>query len=166
MLPAALRPAKRDLAEHPIQRGNAAEVLRKFREILRATNSRVAKMDTRRNVTGAQLWALCEIQAHPGINVTALTSAMALHQSTVSNLLDKLLGKHLVRRRRDSGDARVAHFYVTAAGERAINSAGDMKRGVLLETLEHFSPKALRQLDGELENVLRRMRAHAHENDG
>jgi DNA-binding MarR family transcriptional regulator len=140
-----------------IQRTHAVAVLAKLRQILRNTNMEVRSTKVRGGLTGAQLWTLCEIKKRPGISVTALAAAMALHQSTVSNLIDKLMSRHLVRRRRDDADGRVAHLFLTSGGERAASGLRNRQRGALLEVLEELSPKALHRLDNELEKLLRRM---------
>src|SRR6476469_2173640 len=111
---------------HQVSR--AMELLGKFRRVARGASVLIGPTNHSAIVGGAQLWALCEIQAHPGIKVSDLATTMALHQSTVSNLLDKLLSKRLVRRQRDTVDARVVHLSVTAAGAREIGRPRFSKR--------------------------------------
>jgi len=100
--------------------------------------------------------ALCELAEHPGISVSDLANALALHQSTISNLMDKLLQKQLVRRKTDSEDGRVVHLYLTAAGERVVLTSPSAAHNALLATLQRLSPKTLRILDRELANLLDR----------
>jgi DNA-binding MarR family transcriptional regulator len=145
----------------PPQRDAALEVLKKFRQVFRAAKLHFNNIEKRAGVTGAQLWALCELNDQPGVRVTDLAAAMALHQSTVSNLIDKLLRKRLIRRDRGDIDGRVVRLYLTAAGERVVRSAPQPARGVLPDALEHLPPSALRGLDQQLANLLRRMRIKA-----
>jgi DNA-binding MarR family transcriptional regulator len=145
----------------PPQREAALEVLKKFRQVFRAAKVHFNAIEKRAGVTGAQLWALCELEEQPGVRVTDLAAAMALHQSTVSNLIDKLLRKRLIRRDRGDIDGRVVRLYLTAAGERIVRSAPTPGRGVLPDALEHLPPTALRGLDQQLGNLLRRMRVKA-----
>jgi DNA-binding MarR family transcriptional regulator len=145
----------------PAQREAALEVLKKFRQVFRAAKLHFSAIEKRAGVTGAQLWALCELDEQPGVRVTDLAAAMALHQSTVSNLIDKLLRKRLIRRDRGDIDGRVVRLYLTAAGERVVRSAPQPGRGVLPDALEHLPPTALRGLDQQLANLLRRMRVKA-----
>jgi DNA-binding MarR family transcriptional regulator len=145
----------------PAQREAALEVLKKFRQVFRAAKVHFNAIEKRAGVTGAQLWALCELEEQPGVRVTDLAAAMALHQSTVSNLIDKLLRKRLIRRDRGDIDGRVVRLYLTAAGERIVRSAPTPGRGVLPDALEHLPPTALRGLDQQLGNLLRRMRVKA-----
>ena len=145
----------------PAQRDAALEVLKKFRQVFRAAKLHFSAVEKRAGVTGAQLWALCELDEQPGVRVTDLAAAMALHQSTVSNLIDKLMRKRLIRRDRGDIDGRVVRLYLTAAGERVVRSAPQPARGVLPDALEHLPPTMLRGLDQQLGNLLRRMRVKA-----
>jgi len=145
----------------PAQRDAALEVLKKFRQVFRAAKLHFNNVEKRAGVTGAQLWALCELDEQPGVRVTDLAAAMALHQSTVSNLIDKLLRKRLIRRERGDIDERVVRLYLTAAGERIVRSAPQPGRGVLPDALEHLPPTTLRGLDQQLGNLLRKMRIKA-----
>ena len=139
------------------------EVLKKFRQVFRAAKLHFSAVEKRAGVTGAQLWALCELDEQPGVRVTDLAAAMALHQSTVSNLIDKLLRKRLIRRDRGDIDGRVVRLYLTAAGERVVRSAPQPARGVLPDALEHLPPTTLRGFDQQLANLLA---AHAGQGAG
>jgi DNA-binding MarR family transcriptional regulator len=145
----------------PAQREAALEVLKKFRQVFRAAKVHFNSVEKRAGVTGAQLWALCELDDQPGVRVTDLAAAMALHQSTVSNLIDKLLRKRLIRRDRGDIDGRVVRLYLTATGEKVVRSAPQPARGVLPDALEHLPSAALKGLDQQLGNLLRRMKVKA-----
>jgi len=138
------------------QRALAMRVLRKLRHALRLAKSKSAKARKRAFATNAQIWVLREIGQQPGIRVTDLAVATALHQSTISNLIDKLKGRQWVRYKRDSVDARVAHLYLTAAGERAVASGPSAPQNHLLSTLERLSAKTLNLLDRDLTGLLDR----------
>ena len=140
------------------KRAAAMEILKRFRYLLRAGNSNSRTLQKWAGVSGTQLWALHELEQHPGMSMTGLAEALALHQSTTSNLMDNLLRRQLVRRQRDRMDSRVGHLYLTRAGERALRTAPVPARNVLLEALEHLSPERLRLLDCELTTLLQRIR--------
>jgi DNA-binding MarR family transcriptional regulator len=82
---------------------------------------------------------------------------MALHQSTVSNLIRKLVSTGLVRRQRDKDDARVARLHATKTGKRVVRSARYPRNGILLETLQRLSFDDLHKLDRNLYQVLQQM---------
>jgi MarR family transcriptional regulator, organic hydroperoxide resistance regulator len=146
-------------AAKPARREAALEVLKKFRQVFRAGKLHFSAVEKQQGVTGAQLWAMWELYQQPGLRVTDLAAAMALHQSTVSNMIDKLLTKRLLRRDRGDQDGRVVRLYLTAAGMRMVRGAPNQARGVLPDALEHLPAAALRGLDRQLATLLSRMKS-------
>ena len=140
------------------RRGAALDVLKKFRQVFRAAKLHFGTVEKRVGVSGAQLWAMSELNQHPGLRVTDLADAMALHQSTVSNLLDKLMRRRLIRRERGDADGRVVRLYLTAAGAKLVKGAPAPARGVLPDALEHLPPAALTGLGRHLDRLLESMR--------
>jgi DNA-binding MarR family transcriptional regulator len=143
----------------PKQRAAALEVLKKFRQIFRAAKAHFREVERNAGVSGAQLWLLAELAEQPGARVKDLATAMALHQSTVSNLLEALTRRKLLVRRRDGDDQRVVRVYLTAAGERLVHKAPGPARGVLPDALEALPPAALRRLDHCVAGLLKAMKA-------
>jgi DNA-binding MarR family transcriptional regulator len=139
---------------HVYQRAMAMQVLRKLRALFRLAKSQPDTLPKRTRPSSAELWTLCELRDHPGMRLTDLADAMALRQSTVSNLIKKLRHRRLIRRTRDNMDARVVHLYLTADGARAVIKTRSAPHNVLLDTLEHLSVKTLRLLDRELTGLL------------
>jgi len=117
------------------------QVLKKFRRALRLTRVNAGSLPKRMPVSSAQMGALRELAEQPGMRVTDLADAMGLHQSTISNLIDKLLQIQLVRRKTDSEDGRVVHLYLTAPGERAVLTSPSAAHNALLATLQRLSPR-------------------------
>lgn len=134
--------------------GLALEVLGKFREIFRAARLAAGAAPRPAGVTGAELWALGELQRHPGARVSDLTALLSLRQSTVSNLVERLAQCRLVTRRRNDPDRRVVRLYLTRAGEKLLARMPDSARGVLPDALERLSPDELRHLDAQLARLL------------
>lgn len=132
-------------------------VLQKFREIYRAAKLHFRAVERAVGVSGAQLWTLCELSQCPGMRVKDLAAAMALHQSTVSNLLEALETKGLIERRRSAEDQRVVQVFLTKAGAVKVGAAPAPARGVLPEALASLPPASLRRLDRELGTLLQHM---------
>jgi len=109
-------------------------------------------------VTGAQLWALQELAEAPGLRVGELANRMALHQSTASNMVDRLETAALIRKERTSADQRVVRLYLTDAGTALLGRAPSPARGVLPEALRLLDPEALGRLQGELDGLLLQIR--------
>lgn len=134
----------------------AIRVLKKFRCAFRLAKAHSSTQAKRSRVSSAQMAALCELAEHPGISVSDLANALALHQSTISNLMDKLLQKQLIRRKPDNNDARMVRLYLTPASKRVVLTSSSASHNVLLDTLERLSLKTLRLLDRELARLLDR----------
>ena len=144
------------LVEPPSVRheGLALEVLGKFREIFRAAKLATAGSERAAGVTAAELWALAELHSHPGARVSDLTILLSLRQSTVSNLVERLVQAKLVTRRRNDADRRVVRLYLSRAGEQLIAGAPESARGVLPDALERLPADELRHLDAQLTKLL------------
>lgn len=136
-------------------------VLGKFREVFRAAKVHFGTVQKSAGVSGAQLWALWELYEQPGLRVSELATRLSLRQSTVSNLIDHLAkAKHLKRVRNDS-DLRAVRLYLTRSGERIVRTAPQPARGVLPDALESLKAKDLKELDAQLDGLLRAMKVRA-----
>lgn len=109
--------------ERDARRELALTVLEQFRLIFRSAKKHFQWVEERTGVSGAQLWLLAEVRRRPGIRVTELAHALAVHQSTVSNLLDRLQRHGLIQRDRSSTDQRVVHLSLTELGRATIARA-------------------------------------------
>lgn len=122
------------------------DVLQHFRIAFRSVQKHADWVETQCGLSGAQLWALWELLMKPGMKVSELSKAMAIHQSTTSNLLDKLERKGLVQRTRGGPDQRVVRLALTAQGLDIINRAPRPAQGVLTDALERLPDDTLNQL--------------------
>jgi MarR family transcriptional regulator, organic hydroperoxide resistance regulator len=137
----------------PRHNGLALEVLGKFREIFRAAKQ-PSSSNPPAGVTAAELWALWELQRHPGARVSDLTALLSLRQSTVSNMVERLVQARLITRRRNDADRRVVRLYLTRNGEKLVGRTPDSGRGALPDALERLSADELRLLDANLSRLL------------
>ena len=140
-------PASRDAA--------MVAVLMQFRVVLRSIRRHYRSVELECGVTGAQLWALAQIESEPGIRLTDLAKALAIHQTTATNIIDNLVELRLVERRRQAGDLRVTHLFLTAKGKRTVARAPRPLRGVLQQALLDLPESTLRGLGVHLEELLR-----------
>lgn len=139
----------------------ATEVLGRFREVFRAAKLHFAAVKKVAGVSGAQLWALSEINAQPGLRVSDLAQKMSLHQSTVSNLVENLNSSGLLRRVREAGDNRVVRLQLTSAGKKVVARAPKPARGVLPDALEKLDRRALKKLSTSLDSLVKQMKVRA-----
>ena len=148
-----------DPATSPARKSAASplSVLQRFRVLIRTAQRHSQWIERRSGVTGAQLWALQELSEVPGLRVGALAGRMALHQSTASNMVDKLESARLIRKERASADQRVVHLYLTEAGRELLERSPSPARGILPEALRRLDEETLLRLQRELDGLLRQI---------
>ena len=93
-----------------------------------------------------------------GLRVGELANRMALHQSTTSNMVDRLESSGLVRKERTSADQRVVRLYLTDDGAALLARAPSPARGVLPEALRLMDDEGLASLQSELDKLLRQIK--------
>lgn len=133
-------------------------VLQRFRVLIRTAQRHSQWIERQSGVTGAQLWALQELKEVPGLRVGELANRMALHQSTASNMIDRLEGADMIRKERTSADQRVVRLYLTEQGEALLARAPSPARGVLPEALRLLDQESLRDLQDDLDALLRQIK--------
>ncbi|GAB3257987.1 MarR family winged helix-turn-helix transcriptional regulator [Chitinimonas naiadis] len=130
-----------------------AEVLKQFRVIFKSVRKHFQSIEDTLAISGSQLWALSAIGETPGLRVTELAKAMSLHQSTASNLIEKLVEQGLVRRERSSSDGRSIRLHISETGKAKLATAPGPVKGLLPDALEKLPHGTLRDLHQNL-NVL------------
>ncbi len=145
-------------AELPGTTSDPLSLLIRFRVLIRTAQRHSQWIERQSGVTGAQLWALQELADDPGLRVGELAKRMALHQSTASNMVDKLDTLGLLRRERGSGDQRVVRLFPTPDGLALLARAPSPARGVLLEALRAMDTASIGQLREGLDALLTQIR--------
>ncbi len=144
---------KRRQAAHPTM-----EALQHFRLIFKSVKKHFHWVEQQTGVNGAQLWALAAAVEKPGLKVSELAKALAIHQSTASNLVDKLVKQGFLRRERSEEDQRIVHLFPQPGGLRLIKGAPKPLQGVLPDALSHLSSADLTHLNALLSCVARNMK--------
>jgi DNA-binding MarR family transcriptional regulator len=85
-----------------------------------ALNARSKKMGATIGLTGPQRTVLRLVSLTPGISSGQLAELLHLHPSTLTGVLERLVRRGLLERKRDPFDARRALLRVTAAGQRIL----------------------------------------------
>lgn len=130
------------------------EVLEQFRIIFRSIKRHYQNVERRAGLSGAQLWALSQVASRPGLQVGELARALAIHQSTASNLLRGLEELALVSRERQGTDQRTVQLVATARGRAVLKRAPQPLIGVLQQALSELSGRDLDRLQQELANLV------------
>jgi DNA-binding MarR family transcriptional regulator len=129
-------------------------LLQKFRIVIRAAQRHSQWIEKQCGVSGAQLWLMQELAENPGLRVGELARRMAIHQTTVSNLLYGLEKRGLIGKQRDRVDQRVVKLVLSEAGQAALEAAPKPARGLLPEALRKLDADALGKLDQGLQALL------------
>ena len=125
-----------------------------LRVVHRAMQEHSRRIEKEFGVSAAQLTALWELSAHPGCRVSELSQALMLHQSTTSNMLDKMQKRGLIRRERIDSDQRVVRLFVTESGESMLRDLPGPGRGLLPDALARLGSDELEQVDEALALIL------------
>lgn len=142
----------------------ALETLKLFRVIFKSANKHFHEIEKVAGIGGASLWALAEITESPDLTVSGLAKAMSVHQSTASNLMEKLEVGGFILRTRSVEDRRVVHLSLTDKGREALSKAPPPYRGILPDALMRMNPESLSLLNRHLSELLTSME-RTYDND-
>lgn len=95
-------------------------VMDALRRIVRGLSASARVLPGGSSVSGAQLFVLRQIDAVPGLSIGELAARTLAGQSTVSEVVARLVDRRLVARRASATDARQSRLTLTASGRRAI----------------------------------------------
>jgi DNA-binding MarR family transcriptional regulator len=97
---------------------------------------------------------LWELLNEPGLTVSALARVLSIHQSTCSNMLDKIQKKGLILRDRSLDDQRVVRLYLTDKGSTLLAKAPRPAQGALCDVLLRLPDKVLSELESGLHQLI------------
>lgn len=134
------------------------EVLELFRIVFKSVQRHYKSVQSRAGIGGAQLWALAQVANSPGVKVGELARALAVHQSTASNLIRDLERSALLARRRQGEDQRMVRLYATTKGLTVLKRAPRPLIGVLQQALSDLPTSNLDALHRHLSRLIAAMR--------
>jgi DNA-binding MarR family transcriptional regulator len=91
-----------------------------LRRIVRVLSASAHGPAARYGATGAQLFVLHQIDAAPGLSIGELAARTLAGQSTVSEVVSRLVERGLVTRRANPTDARQTRLQLTARGRSTV----------------------------------------------
>jgi DNA-binding MarR family transcriptional regulator len=136
------------------------QVLKKFRIIYGSVRQHFREVEKTCGVTGSQLWILHEIGKNTGIGVSDLAERLSIHQSTCSQLVEKLVARKLVIKERSKEDQRRVGLRLAEAATEILKRAPGPAEGILPEALLALPESALVALDKSLIDVIGQLRMH------
>lgn len=142
-------PARR--RESPAQRTMDA-----LRRLVRTLGTSARSTPGARGISGAQLFLLRAIGSAPGISLSALSARAMARQSTISEVVARLVERRLVARTRADEDARRVELTLTARGRGIVERAPQTVQERLVAGLESLSAIQQQRLASSLELWLER----------
>jgi len=136
------------------------QVLKKFRIIYGSVRQHFRDVEQSCGITGSQLWIVHEIAGEPGIGISELALRMSIHQSTCSQLVEKLTVRGLVIKERSTEDQRRVGLFLTEAATALLKQAPGPAEGLLPEALQSLPEPVLVSLDASLREVVAQLRTH------
>lgn len=134
------------------------QVLKKFRIIYGSVRQHFREVEQTCGVTGSQLWILQEVARTPGIGVSELAERLSIHQSTGSQLVEKLVVRGLIIKERSCEDQRRVGLRVTDEVSRILVNMPGPAEGVLPAALQALPEPSLLALDNFLLEVIGQLR--------
>lgn len=134
------------------------QVLKKFRIIYGSVRQQFRDVEETCGVTGSQLWILQEVAKTPDIGVSELAERLSIHQSTCSQLVEKLVARGLVIKERSKEDQRRVGLCLSDEALRILKNAPGPAEGILPEALQALPESALLALDKSLIEVIGQLR--------
>ncbi len=129
-------------------------VLRQFRIVFNAVKTHFRQVERAVGIGGAQVWALSEVAARPGIGVNELARALDIQQSTASNLVKGLLERQFIVSKRSDTDRRASKLFVLPAGEAVLKVAPAPLSGLLPDALGALDAATLARLETDLAELI------------
>jgi len=133
------------------------DVLKKFRVIYGAVNRQFRVVERKHGLSGAQAWLVCELAGAPSLGVTDLAARLSVHQSTVSQLIEKLVRSGHVERASHAMDRRRVRLRLTRRGKTLARRLPRPREGVLPKALDQLPDASLRSLRITLAQLIAHM---------
>jgi len=135
----------------------AKNIVQDLRVVVRTIQAHSRWVEKQCGVSSVQLWAMWELFSSPGQKVSDLSRSLSIHQSTASNMLDKMEEKELIRRDRSGPDQRVVQLFLTKKGSDLLSVAPRPAQGAVQDALNRMSDEQLNILKRGLDSLISHM---------
>jgi MarR family transcriptional regulator, organic hydroperoxide resistance regulator len=150
--------AQRDGSGRAAKRTDTTEIVQGLRRIVKALHTYSQDVRNAYGLTGAQLWALKALRSGR-MSTGRLAAALAVHQSSVSILVDRLDKRGLVRRIRGRLDHRFVDIELTRRGAALAADAPEAAQGRLLHALEAMPAREVHSIRHAVDRLVQAMEA-------
>jgi DNA-binding MarR family transcriptional regulator len=142
---------------HP--QADAARIVQGLRRIVKALHSYSQDVYRTYGLTAPQLWALKTLQRDGRMAAGQLAEALAVHQSSLSILVDRLEKRGLVQRIRSQRDRRFVEVALTKRGAALSAMAPEPAQGRLLHALRTMSRAEVKSIARAVDRLVDAMEA-------
>lgn len=94
----------------------------------------------------AQVSMLFMLYYHPEASPKQLADHLGISKSAISQLLDPLVDKKMVRRQNDPNDRRIVRLHLTSIGKKALKEVHKLKYAGIRSALNELSEHELKQM--------------------
>lgn len=133
------------------------DVLQQFRVIYGSMRHYFREVEEHCGLSGSQMWILQEVQRTPEIGMKELARRLGIHQSTCSQLAEKLVAQDCLVKTRPHEDQRRIRLCLTPKGLDAIAALPGPAEGILPEALSIMPAVALKTLQINLDELIRHL---------
>ena len=140
------------------RRDEVSEIVNSVRLIQGVGQRQNSEFVRKYRITGQQLGALRIVALSPQISPHELSERMYLHVSTITGIVDRLVKKGYLTRKRSVEDRRVIHLNVTATGRRVIKRTPLEGMGLLIHSVHKMPAKEIRDILKGLKLILKVMK--------
>jgi DNA-binding MarR family transcriptional regulator len=139
--------------------GHITSAVEAIRRILHALRRSSREAEARAGVTGAQLFVLQSLAEAPAASLNELAARTLTHQSTVSVVVDRLVRRQLVIKRRAEGDARRVEIRLAPRGRALVRRSPQAAQARLIDGLRALPHREAAELARLLGRLVRTMGA-------
>ena len=125
---------------------DAVRIMNAVRKVVQALRTSTRVSEATHGVTTAQLFVLRQLQVHPGMSLREVAMRTRTSQSSVSEVVSRVIAHGLVERVHSASDRRRAELRLTARGQSVAAGAA--------ETIQERLLAGLHALDGERRQTL------------
>jgi DNA-binding MarR family transcriptional regulator len=158
-LPVRSPSQRRSAVRRPAAQDDVSAIVQGLRRIVKALALYSQVVRRAYGLTGSQLWAIKTLQRLGPMTAGQMAYELAVHQSSVSTLVDRLEQRGLVRRVRSLPDRRFVRIQLTPQGERLAVRAPEAAQGHLLHGLKAMTPGEVRRLRQAITRLVGTMEA-------
>ena len=142
-----------DLAELP----DVLQFMQVLWAVVHGLDRRSKRMTREISVTGPQRLVLRVVGLFPGLSAGDLAAVLHVHPSTLTGILQRLVGQRLLKRVEHAADRRRAVLRLTLRGERANAVRSGTVEAAISDALDGLSPRDRAAARRVLERVARHL---------